>query len=66
MGNSASRLEDSGEEFWRRLILPVERKDRWWRWDGKGYRWFISPNIVPLEQYRTPVEMFRIRQNLLS
>ena len=36
--------------FWRKLILPQE--DRSTPWDGKGYRWFRSPNIVPIEQWR--------------
>jgi hypothetical protein len=36
--------------FWRKFTLPEEDRD--WPWDGIGYRWFRSPNIVPLEQYR--------------
>jgi hypothetical protein len=36
--------------FWRKLILPQE--DRRTPWEGKGYRWFRSPNIVPIEQWR--------------
>jgi hypothetical protein len=36
--------------FWRRLTLPQEDKDT--PWDGVGYRWFRSPNIVPIEQWR--------------
>jgi hypothetical protein len=44
---SPIRDEDA---FWRKLILPQEDKDT--PWDGKGYRWFRSPNVVPLEQWR--------------
>ena len=43
------------EEFFRRLTLPVEDiapEDRWRRWQGRGMRWFRSPNIVCLEHYR--------------
>jgi hypothetical protein len=36
--------------FWRKLILPQE--DRSTPWEGKGYRWFRSPNVVPIEQWR--------------
>jgi hypothetical protein len=36
--------------FWRMLILPQEDKEM--PWDGIGYRWFRSPNVVPIEQWR--------------
>ena len=36
--------------FWRKLVLPQE--DRKTPWEGKGYRWFRSPNVIPLEQWR--------------
>jgi hypothetical protein len=36
--------------FWRRLILPEE--ERRTPWLGTGYRWFRSPNVIPLEQWR--------------
>jgi hypothetical protein len=42
--------EQKEATFWRKLILPEEDKDR--AWDGIGYRWFRSENVVPLEQYR--------------
>jgi hypothetical protein len=38
------------DAFWRKLILPQEERDR--PWEGKGYRWFRSPNVIPLEQWR--------------
>jgi hypothetical protein len=47
------------ERFWQRLILPEEDRRLYTSapWKG-GYRWFRSPNIVPLEKYRRvkPVE----------
>jgi hypothetical protein len=36
--------------FWRKLILPQE--ERRTPWEGKGYRWFKSPNVIPIEQWR--------------
>jgi hypothetical protein len=38
------------ETFWQRLVLPQEDRD--WLWDGIGYRWFRSPNVLALEHYR--------------
>jgi hypothetical protein len=38
------------DAFWRKLILPQE--DRETLWEGKGYRWFRSPNVIPIEQWR--------------
>ena len=47
----SQNLPDWDEDaFWRKLILPQE--DRKTLWEGKGYRWFRSPNIVPIEQWR--------------
>jgi hypothetical protein len=42
------------ETFWRKLILPEEEKlrlDPGHRWQG-GFRWFRSPNIIPIERWR--------------
>lgn len=41
------------EEFMRRLMWPEEDRHLFTSvpWSG-GYRWFRSPNVVPLEQYR--------------
>jgi hypothetical protein len=38
------------DAFWRKLVLPQE--DRSTPWEGKGYRWFRSPNVIPIEQWR--------------
>jgi hypothetical protein len=43
-------MSEPNHAFWRKLVLPQEEREL--PWDGKGYRWFKSPNIVPLEQYR--------------
>ena len=43
-------MSEPNHAFWRKLILPEEERDL--LWDGKGYRWFRSPNVVPIEQWR--------------
>lgn len=51
MDATQRRTEDE-DTFWRRLILPEEDHLRMGKpWTG-GYRWFRSPNVVPLEQWR--------------
>jgi hypothetical protein len=35
------------------------------RWAG-GYRWFLSPNVVDLQGYRSASEQERIRRVLLA
>jgi len=47
---SVKPKEDRADAFWRRFTLPQEDRD--WPWDGIGYRWFRSPNVIPLEQWR--------------
>jgi len=40
------------DTFWRRMVLPQEeRMALGIRYHG-GYRWFRSPNVVPIEQAR--------------
>jgi hypothetical protein len=46
----ASKISDEEHAFWRALTLPQE--ERYHPWDGIGYRWFRSPNVVPIEQWR--------------
>jgi len=36
------------EAFWQRLILPEEDRD--YLWEGYGYRWFRSPNVLALKR----------------
>ena len=48
MGKESSVWDEHA--FWRKLTLPQE--DRSTPWEGKGYRWFRSPNVIPMEQWR--------------
>jgi hypothetical protein len=50
--NATQRQAEDEDAFWRKLVLPQEERMRLGiPWQG-GYRWFASPNIVPLEQWR--------------
>jgi hypothetical protein len=54
MGQAVRSRDDSEDAFWRRLVLPEEERRRLFpgvEWIG-GYRWFRSPNVVPLELER--------------
>ena len=42
---------DEDEAFLRTLVLPEEDVIGRRTWT-RGFRWFRSPNIVPLERYR--------------
>ncbi len=65
MGTEPTKRRKADDAFWQKLVLPEEER-RWVRdWEG-GYRWFRSPNIVPLERYRSTTEMARIRTILLA
>jgi hypothetical protein len=48
-----AKIKDDEHAFWRKLILPEEDRgrSRETSWDGIGYRWFRSPNIIPIEQW---------------
>jgi hypothetical protein len=48
---------DDDEAFLRQLIFPEEDRHRFTAtpWRG-GFRWFRSPNVIPLEYYRRAVE----------
>lgn len=57
-----------GDAFWQKRVLPWEEKrrhDPYLVWDG-WFRWFRSVNVIKLEDYRSPDEMARIRNNILS
>jgi hypothetical protein len=46
--------DDADEAFMRSLIRPEEDRSRLYPtipWEG-GFRWFRSPNVVPIERYR--------------
>jgi len=65
MKSTRIRTPSSENAFHERMILPEEER-RWIRkWEG-SYRWFRSPNVVPLERYRGSTEMARIRRMLLA
>ena len=54
--------DQSTETFWRRMILPEEERRRQLcppSWNG-SYRWFRSPNITDLWNYRSAAEKQRI------
>jgi hypothetical protein len=46
------------------MVLPQEERGR--PWDGIGYRWFRSENVIPLERYLSAAAMDRIRHRLLQ
>jgi hypothetical protein len=55
-------VNNTNEAFYRHFTLPEERKNRAStsiEWCG-AYRWFASPNVVKLEDYRQSGEMGRI------
>jgi hypothetical protein len=60
------RKRQADSPFFQKLILPEEERSRWTtaKWDG-SYRWFQSPNVIPLERYRSPAEWSRICAALL-
>jgi hypothetical protein len=48
------RETDTDEAFLRQLVLPEEDRLRLHptvRWTG-GFRWFRSPNVLPIEQWK--------------
>jgi hypothetical protein len=49
------RYSESEEAFYRNLIFPEEERRQFTTttWDG-NFRWFRSPNIIPIEKYRRP------------
>jgi hypothetical protein len=51
--NTKPQFRGSGDEFLRRLTWPEEDRHLFTSapWDG-SFRWFRSPNVVCLEQYR--------------
>jgi hypothetical protein len=59
-------VNNADEASYRRFTLPEERKDRTStsnEWRG-SYRWFASPSIVKLEDYRLPGETVRALERL--
>ena len=65
--NHLGPLKEADESFLRKFTLSVE--DRLVhptspQWDG-GHRWFRSPNVIDLQDYRSRAEKERICINLL-
>jgi hypothetical protein len=63
-----SREPDANTTLWQKLIMPEETRCLYPSappWDG-GYRWFQSPNIIDLQDYRSAIERKRIRLVLLG
>ena len=59
-------MNDADEAFYRRFTLPEELKNRDSasnEWRG-SYRWFTSPNVMKLEDYRLAGEMIRALERL--
>ena len=51
------RYSKERDEFSRKFTMPFEE----WltsgrRWLG-GYRWFLTPNVIPIEHWRRVVEV---------
>ena len=59
MGTNQTSLpiEDEDEAFLRRVIFPEKDRHLFTTtpWRG-GYRWFRSPNIIPIEQWRAKLK----------
>jgi hypothetical protein len=50
--NATQRQAEDEDAFWRKLVLPQEDRMRLGiPWHG-GFRWFRSPNVVCIEQWR--------------
>jgi hypothetical protein len=60
------RHNQQDESFLRGVVFPEEDRRLFTTapWHG-GYRWFRGPNVVDLQQYRSPAEKQRICANLL-
>ena len=59
-------MNNTDEAFYRRFTLPEELKNRDSQsneWRG-SYRWFASPNVAKLEDYRPAGEMARTLERL--
>jgi hypothetical protein len=53
-GQTKERDEDEDETFLRHLVLPEEDRRRRYPtrpWTG-GFRWFRSPNVIPIERWK--------------
>jgi hypothetical protein len=51
-----SKYTEKEHALWRSLVLPQEEIHRLTTWRGKGYRWFQSANVIPIEQWERDPE----------
>ena len=53
MAERACQNSGQEDEFLRSLTFPEEERAQWTSapWRGE-FRWFRSPNVIPLEKYR--------------
>jgi hypothetical protein len=65
MTNRARQTDD--DAFLRTFVFPEEDRPllTTTRWRGE-YRWFRSPNVIPLERHRSPAEWSRVCAALLK
>ena len=47
----------TNEAFLRTIVPPEEDRRLYTTAPAKGYRWFKSPNVVPIEQWRWRFEI---------
>lgn len=52
MGLPKDPTEEDDDAFMRKIAIPVEDCRRLGIPWSSGYRWFRSPNVVPIERYR--------------
>jgi hypothetical protein len=53
MSAAVPYTDDEAEAFLRSITPPEEERRQYTSapWGG-GFRWFRSPNVIPIEQYR--------------
>ena len=45
-------MSENEGAFWRKFVLPQEERMALGIPYRGGYRWFRSPNVIPIEQWR--------------
>ena len=59
MAEIRRQLSPADEAWQRKWMLPFEDRTTTVPWRGE-HRWFRSPNVVPLERYRTDEDWARV------
>jgi hypothetical protein len=58
---------EQDDEFLRALVFPEEDRARWTTAPSRGeFRWFRSPNVIPLERFRPVRNCRRIRGEVFT